>query len=256
MNIAAQRIELNWEAQVLKNFIFNNDLKTLPSVSWWITSYKQYLYEYTQKKDKRGHAKLKKSLDVFQSNINYLFDNEVDCIEYLLSLYYQDGLSFDAIFKRVHPLIPSINEVTSLAKLCKSSLWWEPRDTSGSELTTKIRKNNGQVNATRQKYKQDVENRYSRISEYIKNKTYDIVNMNISNDWLEIHKTREDRVDYILQHGIGINSKDIQDMRKYGWSRIISNICNILLRSKLEKLSINFTIHPRDIDTIIKKATD
>lgn len=119
----------NW---IVKRFSLTINTALIPGFErpWVIKNYADYMVHFNTLRGKKGrHYASRKRLDIFKENLKKSFNNQdVDPIEYLISLYYQCWLSVDDMSERVGKLWFEYKDATWLRMFLTKTLNWTLRE--------------------------------------------------------------------------------------------------------------------------------
>lgn len=117
---------------IVKRFKLEINTALIPGFEkpWVIKNYADYMVHFNTLRGKKGrHYASKKRLDTFKEKLKKEFNNQnVDPIEYLISLYYQYWISIDDMCERVGKLWFEYKDATWLRMFVTKTLNWTLRE--------------------------------------------------------------------------------------------------------------------------------
>ena len=258
MHIINSLTQTKWYwTEIQKTFELNFDPTQDSRTKNWIKNYSEYL-EYFYSWRKTWKTILKKKIDLLKQNLLLEYWVEVDPIEYIIKLYYEDKLSIKDISIRLKEKWWENKNISSLEKTLKWTFWFELRSQAWSEISSKKRKNNGQIEKARDINNKKNELKYNIVRNFFANHVKDILNIKSQilsehgfdyENFEELNKRR--KILYVLYYIYWINRNQIKKFRDNEiWARIISNYLSENLKWFLKELKINMKIYPKDIQQI------
>ena len=238
---------------IYKTFsLSQNQIDNILEIKWGISSYSDYLIYYNTWK-KQWKTRLYNKLSTLKENLEREYSWSVDPIHYLIDLYYIEWQSINKIYLKLKDIWLNYEDCSWIEKIFKQVFEWDLRDASWSQLTSKIKSKNWQINKANAENKRINDEKYNTIREYFSNKIKDITSD--TPDIAELLK--KDKILFLLSYITWLDKctlvTDLKNLRdkKNIWPIILANTLNDLFKLHLSE-DVSITVYSKDIPYILK----